>query len=479
MTILTKSKFMKGLQCPKLLWRANQKTLPEITLSDKHKFAQGHDFERYVKILYPEGIELGTLGFKENLEATTKAVEERKIIFEAGFKVGELFVRSDLLEPVEGGWDLCEIKSSSEVKPVHFSDLAFQKFVLEKAGLTIKKCFVIFINKEYQKNGEIDASQLVLKEEVTEQVELIDKLEENSQKYLEIIKRDTVPEHIISQQCNKPYHCPLKDECWGELPEYNILQLTNWRLYWKLFAEGIEEIKDIPDGTKLVAKDEVVKEAVETNRPYISKEHIKHFLNTLKYPLYHFDFETIDTAVPLFDRSKPYQKIAFQYSLHIEQEDGSTEHREFLAEGSDDPRPALLNQLKNDLQGEGSIVTYNQSFEISVLNKMAEDFPEHKEWIDIAVSRILDLATPFRAFHYYNPEQKGLYSIKKILPAITGKSYSELEINNGGDASMLFFYSHIKPELENKEEIRANLYKYCGLDTEGMVWIIQELKKMI
>ncbi len=479
MVLLTKSKFMSGLQCPKLLWRANQKKLPEITLSDKHKFAQGHDFERYVKLLYPNGIELGELGFKENLEATTKAVEDRKIIFEAGFQVDDLFVRSDLLEPVDGGWDLCEIKSSSSVKPVHFPDLAFQKFVLEKAGLTIKKCFVIYINKEFQKNGEIDASQLVLKEDVAEQVGLIDKLEENSQKSLEVLKRDTVPDHIISQQCNKPYPCALKNECWGELPKYNILQLTNWRLYWKLFAERIEEIKDIPEGTKLVAKDEVVKEAVEANKPYISKEHIKHFLNTLKYPLYHFDFETIDTAVPLFDKSKPYQKIAFQYSLHIEQEDGSTEHREFLAEGSDDPRPALLNQLKEDLQGEGSIVTYNQSFEISVLNKMAEDFPEHKEWIDIAVSRILDLATPFRAFHYYNPEQKGSYSIKKILPAITGKSYSELEINNGGDASMLFFYSHIKQELENKEEIRTNLYKYCGLDTEGMVWIIQKLKELV
>src|SRR5690606_8901688 len=107
----------------------------------------------------------------------------------------------------------------------------------------------------------------------------------------------------------------------------------------------------------------------------------------------------------------------------------------------------------------------------------SEDFPEHKEWITAALGRIVDLATPFKAFHYYNPEQKGSYSIKKVLPAITGKSYSELEINNGGDASMLFFYSHIQPKLENKEEIRANLLKYCGLDTEGMVWIIQKLKE--
>ncbi|NQU78634.1 hypothetical protein HQ545_02595 [Candidatus Woesearchaeota archaeon] len=59
---------MNNLQCPKLLWRSNQKTLPEITLSDEYKFAQGHDFEKYVKMLYPDGIELRELDFKENIE---------------------------------------------------------------------------------------------------------------------------------------------------------------------------------------------------------------------------------------------------------------------------------------------------------------------------------------------------------------------------------------------------------------------------
>ena len=66
------------------------------------------------------------------------------------------------------------------------------------------------------------------------------------------------------------------------------------------------------------------------------------------------------------------------------------------------------------------------------------------------------------------------------MPAITGKSYSELEINNGADASMLYFYTHIKPDEKfKKEEVRENLLTYCGLDTESMVWIIQELNKMV
>jgi len=209
-----------------------------------------------------------------------------------------------------------------------------------------------------------------------------------------------------------------------------------------------------------------------------SKEHIKHFLLSLNYPLFHFDFETFDTAVPIFDKSRPYQKIPFQYSLHIEQEEGSIEHKEYLAEGNSDPRLALLEQMKIDLAGTGDIIVFNKSFEISVMRKLAEDFPEHDEWLQKAIGRIVDLADVFRPFYYYNPSQKGSYSIKQVLPAITGKSYSELEINNGGDASMMYFYSHILSKLENKGEIRKNLLKYCCLDTEGMVWIVEKLRKL-
>ena len=92
--------------------------------------------------------------------------------------------------------------------------------------------------------------------------------------------------------------------------------------------------------------------------------------------------------------------------------------------------------------------------------------------------RIIDLAEPFKNFDYYHPSQKGKYSIKDVLPAITGKSYKDLEINNGEDANLLYFYSHIKSKLD-KKDIRSNLLKYCSLDTEGMVWIIRELKKLV
>jgi len=476
---LTKSLFMSGQQCPRLLWFSYRKELPEITLSDKHKFAQGRDFERYVKLLFPGGVDLKDLRNEDNIKETKKLIEQGKTIFEAGIVYCGLFLKADILQPNGKSWDLIEIKASTQVKSEHIPDLAFQKFVCEKAGLKIKRCFVIFLNKEYVKNGEINPRELVSKEEVTEKVNLIEDIEENTDKYIQFVKMENAPEISISKNCNNPHECPLKEECWKTLPENNIFQLTNWRLYWKLFDEGILDIKNIPKGTKLSDNDQIIKESTENKKVVVSKEHIKHFLKSLHYPLYHLDFETFDTAVPIYDKSRPWQKIPFQYSLHIQQENNKIEHFEFLSEGIKDPRPALLKHLKSQIGNSGDVIVFNKSFENNVLKMLSEDFPEHKDWIENVLGRIVDLAVPFKSFFYYNPKQKGSYSIKKVLPSLTGKGYSELNIHDGGDASMQFFYSNIKQDLTNADEIRKNLLKYCCLDTEGMVWIINELKSLI
>ena len=78
-----------------------------------------------------------------------------------------------------------------------------------------------------------------------------------------------------------------------------------------------------------------------------------------------------------------------------------------------------------------------------------------------------------------HPQQKGSASIKKVLPALTCKSYDGMEISDGGEASIKFYtvtYSEATEEERNK--IRADLEKYCALDTEGMIWIVDELGRL-
>lgn len=477
--LLTKSLFMNGLQCPKLLWLSERKELPKPSIAEHQKFEQGREFEKYAKKIFSNSIDLKEIKYPENIQKTIKLIDERKTIFEAAFQFEKLYLKADIIEPSKTGWNLYEIKASTEVKKEHIPDLAFQKYVCEKAGLKIEKVFVLHLNKEFIKKGEINPKDLCSIEEVTNEVNQVSKIEENSSKYIEVINKRTLPEFVISMNCNKPRECPLKSECWKLLPKNNVLQLTNWRQYWKLFEEGIEDMKDIPEDITLKPKDEVILQSTLKNKIYLSKEHIKHFLNSLTYPLFHLDFETFDTAVPIYDNSRPWQKIPFQYSLHIQQKDGNIEHFEYLANGKEDPRLELLSTLTEQIQGTGTVIVFNKTFEINVLKKLAEDFPEHKDWIQNVLDRIIDLAVPFQNYYYYNPKQKGKYSIKKVLPAITGKGYSDLEINNGGDASAQYFYTHIKNKDLDNSELRKHLLKYCCLDTEGMVWIINELNKLV
>jgi len=136
-------------------------------------------------------------------------------------------------------------------------------------------------------------------------------------------------------------------------------------------------------------------------------------------------------------------------------------------------RKKLLEEMKKVLGTSGSIVVYYQSFEIGRLRELAKAFPEYKEWVDGIIKRIVDLIVPFQNFDYYNPKQKGSCSLKKVLPAMTGKGYDDLEISDGTTASIMFLKDG------SNQKVREDLLKYCKLDTEAMVWMIEELRKVL
>jgi hypothetical protein len=104
--------------------------------------------------------------------------------------------------------------------------------------------------------------------------------------------------------------------------------------------------------------------------------------------------------------------------------------------------------------------------------------PEFEPWVASVKHRIVDLLTPFKSFRVYHPQQCGSASIKAVMPAFTGRGYDELEIQEGGTASMEFVrvtFSDV-PAAE-RQRVRQQLEEYYGRDTEGMVWIVEALRK--
>ncbi|MBA7683092.1 hypothetical protein ES703_91450 [subsurface metagenome] len=201
---------------------------------------------------------------------------------------------------------------------------------------------------------------------------------------------------------------------------------------------------------------------------------------SLEHPLYYMDFETINPAVPLFDGTRPYQHTPFQFSVHVVRDAHSNpEHYSFLAKDTQDPRPKLLKELHKILGDSGSIIAYNKGFEEGILKGLGKASPEYEDWVNQVLNRTVDLLAPFRNFDYYHPSQKGSASLKAVLPAVTGRGYEELDIADGKLASIQFekvTYGEVSDKERNK--VRSDLEKYCRLDTEGMIWIVDRLEEL-
>lgn len=478
MTLLTKSKYMIGLQCPRYLWMIfhSPEKIPKPGKAQQHMFDQGHLVGEYAKKLFPSGIDIPTEGFSQNLRLSQDCLKKKKPLFEAAFSVNGLYARADILNPAGNEWDIIEVKSSADVKEEHIQDVAFQKYCYEQAGLRIRKCFLMHINSDYVKNGRIEVKKLFIKKDISGFVNKIKNVQERIDEMLEIINSKEMPEAVLRRECKKPYECPV-EECWN-LPIGSVFELYNARgKEFELYERGIVSLKDIPDDFKLNEKQLIQKKG----KVHVNKEGIKKFLSSLKYPLYYLDFETFGTAIPLYDKSSPYQQIPFQFSLHIVRYKlAKPEHHSFIASGKEDPRPEFASSLRKVLGTSGSIVVFNKTFEITRIKEIALLFPEQKKWADSVIKRIVDLLVPFRNFDYYNPAQQGSCSVKNVLPALTGKSYDDLEIKGGTSASLAFLdiaFSNIP--ISEKKKLRESLEKYCGLDTEGMVWVVEKLEGLL
>jgi len=269
--------------------------------------------------------------------------------------------------------------------------------------------------------------------------------------------------------------------CWGFLPKHNVTELYRGaKKQYELVEKGIFRLADIPADFRLTDSQKIQVTAERTGKPHLDAEAIGEFLKSLKYPLYFLDFETFATGVPLIDNARPYQQIPFQYSLHIlNSPDGEPVHYSYLAEGPIDPRPDSLKGLRQLLGTKGAIVTFNSSFEIARLNEMSRDYPEYRGWYEKIKPRIADLIVPFRRFAYYHPDQEGTASIKNVLPALTGRSYGDLNVHEGGTASLEFLrVTFGQVTAEERDRVRKDLLVYCELDTEGMIDILRALIRL-
>jgi hypothetical protein len=185
--------------------------------------------------------------------------------------------------------------------------------------------------------------------------------------------------------------------------------------------------------------------------------------------------------IPLYEGTRPYQTIPFQWSLHASDSNGVLHHREFLAKGNDDPRRRFAETLIQGLVTfDGPILVYS-AYEQTRLKELAGEFPDLSESLNALIVRLVDLLPIVRGAVYF-PEFKFSNSIKSVAPALCpGFGYADLEGVADGSAVSAAFLQLASGYLTVPEEVdhlRVALLAYCQRDTLAMVEVHRALTQL-
>ena len=403
-------------------------------------------------------------------------------------------------------------------------DVAFQRFVLEHALKTSKKVeyYLGVLNADYVFDGQMDKKgQPLYTDDIITFIditlltkEMLPQLEEDAQTVIRRLNEMDATPVPLGKHCQRKdsRECLFTPICYGHVPQENSV-FTYLHAHhgfkepsgekhslYDLLNEGYLSALDIPREWLNRENNVIQRNVIESQVPYINYEKIRRAIDSLRYPIYHLDFETFPCPLPRFNGEKPYTQSLFQFSIHIEKEPGvcdkDKDNYSFLAETHDDLRLTLVENMLNVIKDDdGSILVYNQSFEKARLKEMALLYPQHAERLERMILRIVDLmdfvkgnekfykALGFdgdeaKGIVYYHNDLNGSYSIKKVLPVFTNLKYDDLNIKNGTEA--LVAYANF-PNMDRKthEDTVRNLIEYCKQDTWAMVEILEKLRDIV
>ncbi len=489
--LLTKSEFIRGLDCVRRAWldvhRPDLKT--PIGLAVRDRMETGKSLGRLARLRYPHG------KFVENPGADAQSAAGVTLshihsgvdcLFEATFIAGERMARLDVLHQLpDGGWSVDEAKSSTIKEPKKIDedkllDLAYQFHTARDAGVDVKVARLILVDGTYAWPGGIYDHDAILGT-----IDLTEMCEESGARVLEhskflagVLASPSEPEVEKNTHCKS---CDYFTHCHANSPKHDLIFLPRItpKAVNELRAKGYQSILDIPEDEKLTDARRRMRAVIVNGTPSIG-DGLGAALDAIAFPAAFIDYESSNPAFPMYPGTRPYQQICFQWSAHVmATPDSEPVHREYLAENREDPRVDFCRELWDVVKDCPSIVHYT-GFEITQLKAMVADgIPLAEELLDAIQTRSVDLEK-IVSEHVYLEEFQGRTSIKVVLPALVPTmSYKELLIADG-TAAAAGFRKMLDPATAPKDskEIRVALLAYCCQDTLAMVEIYRALRRL-
>jgi hypothetical protein len=460
---LTNDLFVRGYQCHKLLW---------TTLNTDSTHQDDIDYvKEHTKVEHQELLALTCDALARDFELDICSV----------YRHDGCEAQIDLIARNESGTFLYLIRPVGRPKRAHFFLLAYWKWVLQKNGIEVNDCFVVNLDNKYERKGKLDFEDLTHITSVRSDVHMaMHNIEGIVNTLQHVAKLPKCPTVDIGFHCTRPSECELTESCWQALPSPSVFDIfglpkkTKFNLYRKgcrTFKEGYEAITPDPTQRKQA-------QAEFENKVFINKKSLSSFLSKIQYPIQFIDFEAVQFSIPRYQDTHPFEQIPFQFSMHyIEDESHVLEHVDFLASPGTDPRRKFAEALCETVFKTGTILAFNTHFEKHTISTLAEQFPDLAGTLMDIHSRVIDLAIPFNSMDYYIKEMQGKRSIKSLFHALVDDMpYYDLSIMNGEAASKVYCLLHTVNDPTQKAKIRADLRRYCHMDTLAMVRLWQNLQ---
>ncbi len=297
MHILSKSTYIKGVQCIKALYLF--KNCPflrdKLSLEKIAKFRRGTDVGILAQQHFPGGVNMTPKSpalFDKMVKETMENISnpDVNVMYEAVFQYDDTLIMLDIIVRDGDNWRAIEVKSSLSLSPTYYKDAALQYYVLKGSGVPVSDIQLMYINKDYIKNGDLDLTQLFVFQSVKDYAEQYhDVIAENIRSFKEAIAQPHSPKIEIGRQCELPYRCEFHGHCWKDVPEDS-----------ELYTEGLtdEQIDAVRQKTYYIDYKSLFDLLGERDRPTA-------FLNLLFY----------SPAVPIFDGDKPYTEFIIGFSV--------------------------------------------------------------------------------------------------------------------------------------------------------------------
>ena len=464
MHILSKSTYIKGLQCEKALYM--QKKHPylrdKLSIEQRAKFQRGTDVGVLAHEVFPNGVDMSPNSpsqFPKKVKETWNNLSnpEVRVMYEAVFQYNDTLIMLDMLVRDGNKWLAVEVKSSMRLSDTYYNDAALQYYVLHGCGVPLRDFRLMYLNGDYVKDGSIDVQQLFKMESVMEYVvEREAFVAQNVERLKAVVALPHSPVVNIGTQCHNPYPCDFQGHCWKLIPKNSFLFTTAMddEALFQNYFNGVNTNAKMLQQIEPDSEEAHQIEALETCSYYVDYKTLYSLAPQPKpKSVAYLNLLLHRPAVPELDRTKPYEEMILAFALQGELESKGC----FVWDCFDDHSrwKEAIDLLVEKLSHYELIVCFSpQNLSTTLLR--------HEIIQNQTVGyKIFNLFDVLQQSHFYHPSIKRGLTLQRLETALfsDAKLFEHSRILLEATSNDLISYQQAREDLIAENKIVAKTYQ--------------------